>query len=167
MNMKVTKLSDLGTLLLRNADPGLANATDRAGIPLTDPAPQGDTVVSILRKAMVDAAGFSESSEGMRKVLHQAISSAYTLGTVQAKNEHAAIHEAAQQTYESRQAFTLPAAVAAIMDQTGMTELTLDMHAVASVFTRCSIDYRLCTGVDGRNDVHYKLSYFADQAKTA
>lgn len=105
---------------------------------------------------------FDDATEGaqaiqtaIRVVLSDAVLDAYELG-----KRHGAAEERMRIGVEKfvdgkRAELLLPSAVAAIMAQTGLTELTLNLPNVATVFKRHAINYTLS---DDNQHVVYKLT---------
>lgn len=91
----------------------------------------------------------------------KAVTNAYSMGRRDARIEAEAVQAMTESVLESRASHILPAAVAAVMENIGLTSLTLDLAAVASVFSRVSVDYELIDDGDGVS-VEYRLTYKED-----
>lgn len=71
------------------------------------------------------------------------IRDAYNLGHADALAQNSAVDKMLEKQYETRTRVTMPAVVCAVMEQTGLSSMTLDMAQMATVFERCDIDYAL------------------------
>lgn len=70
-----------------------------------------------------------------------AIRDAYNLGHSEALEQNGQVERLLEKQYEARTRVTTPAVVCAIMEQSGLSSMTLDMAQLATVFQRCDIQY--------------------------
>jgi hypothetical protein len=73
--------------------------------------------------------------------LHAGLRDAYALGHAEALEQNSSVERLLEKQYEARTRVTTPAVVCAIMEQSGLSSMTLDMVQMATVFQRCDIDY--------------------------
>jgi hypothetical protein len=65
----------------------------------------------------------------------------YNVGHADALDQNGAVEALLEQQYDARTRLTTPAVVAAVMEQLGSTEMTLDLSMFATVFERKKIDF--------------------------
>lgn len=124
------------------------------------PAPAKNTAEGIVAKT-VEAGGFSC---GDAKLIGAAVREAMNLGHALAVNQNSMVEELLEKQYKARTDLTMPAVVAAVMEQLGMSEMLLDLDNVATVFTRCRLEQSLVDESVAKNYIDYKLRYLADDA---
>lgn len=73
--------------------------------------------------------------------LNAALKEANNLGHAEALEQNGQVERLLEKQYEARTRVTTPAVVCAIMEQSGLSSMTLDMAQLATVFQRCGIDY--------------------------
>ena len=66
---------------------------------------------------------------------------AHALGHAETLEQNNSVERLLEKQYEARTRVTTPAVVCAIMEQSGLSSMTLDMAQLATVFDRCEIDY--------------------------
>lgn len=79
----------------------------------------------------------------MANYLNAAIREAHALGHAHALEQNSAVEKLLEQQYEARTKVTMPAVAAAIMEQQGLTSMTMDLALMATVFDRTKITYTL------------------------
>lgn len=126
-------------------------------------APPKKSAEAIIAKTMnAIPLGATGCKPEIERIFTAAIREALNLGHALALAQNDMVEALLNKQYDARTALTLPAAVAAIMEQTGMSELTLDLSAVATVFDRCKLDMA-ANAVDEHGDIiEYKLRHTAD-----
>jgi hypothetical protein len=150
---------------------GLANIgqfMSRVPTANVDPTPPKDSKEAIIAKTVnAMPLGAAVHRTDVERVVAAAVREAFNLGHAAALAQNDMVEQLLNKQYEARTALTLPAAVAAIMEQTGQDELILDLTAVATVFDRVKLDMAV-NPVDEKGDlVEYKLTHFADGAGDA
>jgi len=152
---------------------GLANIgklLDR-GVVLTSEAPKADkldTLGAIAEKTSHKVFGVMQTSGKHRAVHHcveAGVREAHKLGQVEAVKQSEIVEKMLNEQYEGRTSALLPAVAAVIMEQLGMTDMTLDLDAIETVFERCTIDYELNHGGPAGNFISYTLSHLADKVR--
>jgi hypothetical protein len=148
---------------------GLANIgafMSRVPTANVDPAPPKSSQEAIVTKTVGALTPHAKiTSDAISKVVAAAVREAFNLGHATALAQNDMVEALLKKQYDARTQLTLPAAVAAIMEQTGMDELILDLTAVSTVFDRCKIDMAV-NPVDDKGDlIEYKLTHFADEVK--
>lgn len=142
---------------LENIGKLLAQAPE-AHAPAPTPKPAGPTLESIVAKT-VEAGGFSC---GDAKFIGAAVREALNLGHAMAVGQNNMVEDLLKQQYAARTALTMPAVVAAIMEQTGIDSLVLDLDAVSTVFSRCRLEHDTLEAVGHASTIEYMLVYLAD-----
>lgn len=77
----------------------------------------------------------------METYLLAGLRDAQALGHAEALEQNSSVERLLEKQYEARTRVTTPAVVCAIMEQSGLSSMTLDMALLATVFNRCEIDY--------------------------
>ena len=151
MNQKVsvTGLQNIGKLMERNS----------AAIAKPAEKPTEYAKRQAIVKKTVEAAGFSC---GDARFIDAAVREAYNAGHADAFAQSQAVDALLDKQYKARTNLTMPAVVAAVMEQTGMGALLLDLDDVATVFDRCQIDYSVQNNV-----IEYSLSFKSDTSDRA
>jgi hypothetical protein len=70
-----------------------------------------------------------------------AVRDAYNLGHADALDQNSQVERLLEKQYQKRTEVTMPAVVAGIMEQLGMSAMTLDLAHLATVFDRNQISY--------------------------
>lgn len=91
-----------------------------------------------------------------------AVREAYNLGHADSLTQSAAVETLLDKQYRARTELTMPAVVAAVMEQLGMTTMTVDLEALATVFDRVRIDMIPMMGAAGEF-VEYRLVHKSDE----
>lgn len=91
--------------------------------------------------------------------LHAAIREAHTLGHAEALEQNSAVEKLLEKQYEARTKVTMPAVVAAVMEQSGLASMTMDLALMATVFERTQITY---TVDPDTNVIEYSLRPVGD-----
>lgn len=161
--MKIQKKN--GTALSVKGLANLGEFMSRVPTASVEPAPPKDSKEAIVKKTVAALPlGAAVHRADIERIVTAAVREAFNLGHSVGMFEKVSIEDLLNKQYESRTALTLPAAVAAIMEQTGMEGLVLDLDAVATVFDRCKLDMAV-NPVDEKGDlIEYKLTHFADGA---
>jgi dsRNA-specific ribonuclease len=156
--LKVNGLANIGRLL------------NRADLP-TAPAPTPkrerrtrDEIAARTIEKVVAAVGLSSdkpltsAAESQVRLIstfvQAAVRDAYNGGHADALDQNSAVEKLLEQQYEARTKMTLPAAVAAIMEQRGLASMTLDLAMLATVFDRQTIDFDVQEG----DIINYRLT---------
>jgi len=84
-----------------------------------------------------------------------AIREAYNTGHADALDQNSAVDDLLEKQYEARTRLTMPTVVAAVMEQHGMSELTLDLTKVATVFERVKVDYTITEQETAEYTLHH------------
>jgi hypothetical protein len=66
---------------------------------------------------------------------------ANNVGHADALEQNSAVEKLLEKQYEARTKVTMPAVAAGIMEQRGLSSMTLDLALMATVFQRCKIEY--------------------------
>jgi hypothetical protein len=86
--------------------------------------------------------------------LKAALRDAYNSGHADALEQNSAVERLLEQQYEARTKLTMPAVVAAVMEQRGLSSMTLDLAHMATVFSRNRIEFT----VSGEDVIEYTLT---------
>lgn len=70
-----------------------------------------------------------------------AVRDAYNLGHADALDQNSQVERLLEKQYQKRTEVTMPAIVAGVMEQLGLSSMTLDLAHLASVFDRNQISY--------------------------
>jgi hypothetical protein len=150
---------------------GLANIgafMSRVPTANVDPAPPKSSQEAIVAKTVDNVReAYSKPGAGItiERCVAAAVREAFNLGHAAALAQNDMVEQLLKKQYDARTQLTLPAALAAIMEQIGMDELILDLTAVSTVFDRCKIDMAV-NPVDEQGDlIEYKLTHFADEVQ--
>lgn len=155
--MNKTSLKELGALV--------TSGKLKVGT-VCDPAPL--VHAKTLADMLADFAGkFHDShlSDEQVQRVQDIIQDAYELGKKHGTREAALALTTIGEVNDKRAAHLLPACVAAIMEQSGITTMNLDLVAVATVFSRCTIDSSM-GAAEGLSIVQYRLGHKADGVKS-
>lgn len=164
--MNRTTLKDLGDLVTTGK---LKTGSIRTHEPLIAERDANDIAVATIGKAqsmrLPPAHGDTADVHRLSKVdlnslIIQSIDEAYDLGKKHGAAEQQLRNDTVAEVNDQRAQHLVPAAVAAIMESTGMSSMTLDLAAVSTVFKRCKIEYAL--SVDGKR-VEYTLTHRVDE----
>nr|DAI87217.1 MAG TPA: hypothetical protein [Caudoviricetes sp.] len=139
MNQKkvsVHGLQNIGALLGRADAPKAAPKRERSTV---------EGIANITAEkiiAQVDVGDPRGAAANMvRHYIKAGIRDAYNLGHAEALGQNSAVDKLLEKQYETRTRVTTPAVVCAVMEQSGLSSMTLDMAMMATVFERCDIDY--------------------------
>ncbi len=94
-----------------------------------------------IHAAVGPAVTMSSQMSLVRSFVKAAVRSAYNLGHAEALEQNGQVEKMLEKQFETRTRVTTPAVVCAIMEQSGLSSMTLDMAMLATVFERCDIDY--------------------------
>lgn len=131
---------------------GLATLLNRADLDMQRQAPakreRRDTQAVYDRTVGKIAAAIglnvnAAQQEMMCNYLKAGLREAYNLGHADALEQNSQVERLLEQQYEARTRVTMPAVVAAVMEQTGMSKLTIDLDKVGTVFQRNRIEHTL------------------------
>lgn len=75
-----------------------------------------------------------------------AVRDAYNLGHADALDQNSEVERLLEKQYQKRTEVTMPAVVAGVMEQLGLTSMTLDLVFLATVFDRNQITYTVSHG---------------------
>jgi hypothetical protein len=78
---------------------------------------------------------------------------AYNLGHADALDQNSQVERLLEKQYDARTKVTMPAVVAAVMEQMGLTSMTMDLALMATVFQRNQITYT----VTDENVIEYMM----------
>jgi hypothetical protein len=157
--LRVNGLANLASLMVRNPD-----VLKQAATPVKPPKESRD---AICQRTIGNLQGLTlNQHQGvMRRIVEAAVREAYNAGHAAALVQNGAVEDALSQQNEARTRYTLPTAVAAIMEHIGMDELVLDLDAVASVFKRNRIEFKVVDADEGNPQyAHYKMFALIDEA---
>lgn len=79
----------------------------------------------------------------MATYLNAALREAHSLGHAEALEQNSEVERLLEKQYEARTKVTMPAVVAAVMEQSGLASMTMDLALMATVFQRQKIEYTL------------------------
>jgi 2-hydroxychromene-2-carboxylate isomerase len=79
----------------------------------------------------------------IQNYVRAAVREAYNLGHADALEQNGAVEALLEQQYQARTKLTMPAVVAAVMEQQGLSSMTLDLAHMATVFKRNEIKYTI------------------------
>lgn len=123
----------------------------RADAPKPAPSRERGTVEGIYEKTFekiiaalpVSATAYVTHAQQklMEGYLRAGLRDAYNLGHSEALEQNGQVERLLEKQYETRTRVTTPAVVCAVMEQTGLSSMTLDMALMATVFERCDIQY--------------------------
>lgn len=153
--LRVSGLENIGKLVARAPE---------AHAPAPTPKPHGITAESIIRKTVGKLVNLPRDVDNgaVGKYVKAAVTEALNLGHSMAVGQNSAVEELLKKQYDARTALTMPAVVAAIMEQTGIDSLVLDLDAVGTVFKRCRLEHDTLEAVGHPNTMEYSLVYLAD-----
>lgn len=159
--LRVSGLENIGKLVARAPE---------AVAPAPTPKVHGITAESIVTKTLSNLRSFGGGSAGEAisveahnlAIIGAAVREALNLGHSMAVGQNSAVEELVKKQYDARTALTMPAVVAAIMEQTGIDSLVLDLDAVGTVFKRCRLEHDTLEAVGHPNTMEYSLVYLAD-----
>lgn len=77
------------------------------------------------------------------RYLHAGLRDAYNLGHAEALAQSGEVDKMLDKQYEARTALLTPTVVCAVMEQSGMSSMTLDLARMQTVFERMDIQYTL------------------------
>lgn len=126
--MSVNGLQNIGALI------------GRADLPTQAPKKSTRNTIEQIVAKTVENGGFSC---GDARLIGAAAREAYNLGHADALEQNSAVEKLLEQQYEARTKVTMPAVAAAIMEQQGLTSMTMDLALMATVFDRTKITYTL------------------------
>ena len=131
---RVNGLANIGALLSRNPD-----ALKPAPRVPTDGKRTRD---AICQRTIGNLQGLTvDKHQGvMRRIVEASVREAYNLGHADALDQNEIAEGLLEKQYKARTELTLPAAVAGIMEQLGMTELHIELDALSTVFKRNRLD---------------------------
>lgn len=152
--VSVKGLAALGTLL------------NRADLPNTPTAPKRErrTLDQIYDRTHEKIVASIEGNERcsaasiLGHYLKAALREAYNSGHADALDQNSAVEKLLEQQYDARTKMTLPAAVAWIMEQRGIPEMTLDLSMLATVFDRQHIDFSIATADESTELIAYRIT---------
>ena len=132
---------------------GLANIAqllNRADLPTT-PSPaarrerrtQDDIFKRTMEKIGAATAPDLTASQAfmVKNYVQAAFREVYNLGHADALDQNNAVEELLEKQYDARTKVTMPAVAAAVMEQHGLSSMTLDLALMSTVFQRTQIDY--------------------------
>jgi hypothetical protein len=85
--------------------------------------------------------------------LKAAIRESYNLGHADALDQNGEVERLLDKQYQKRTEVTMPAVVAGVMEQLGLTSMTLDLAHLATVFERNQITYT----ISGEDVIEYTM----------
>lgn len=136
--MSVKGLANIGALLERGdlpKAPAPAPKRDRRTLEQIEARTHEKIVASIQGNERCSASNL------VGHYLKAALREAYNSGHADALDQNGAVEALLEQQYDARTRLTTPAVVAAVMEQLGSTEMTLDLSMFATVFERKKIDF--------------------------
>ena len=155
--ISVTGLQNIGALIQRNA----------ATIP-PKPVDKADAYAkrrAIVEKTMGKMPALKVHNmvpgwhEALRTFIDAAVREAWDASHADALMQNQVVEAILNKQYETRNNLTMPAVVAAVMEQSGMSTMVLDLEAVATVFDRTQLDYDVAG-----TTVAYSLRFGADRS---
>lgn len=130
--MSVSGLANIGSLI------------GRADLPTAPPknaAASRRTKEQIVTKTL---GYFGEGSAALyRRYIEAAVRDAYNLGHADALDQNSAVEKLLEKQFDARTKVTMPAVVAGVMEQQGLSSMTLDLAMMSTVFDRLNIEYTL------------------------
>lgn len=147
---------------------GLANIhvlLAKADQPAPEPAKPTTTREAIVERTVerlvtsTDYSGqdaYASAEARTRKLVTAAVRDAWEAGHLASLAQNAAVDAIVKQQYETRTAHAVPAVVASVMEHLGRDTFMLDLHMVASVFERNTLEFAVIE-VDNKHVVDYKL----------
>lgn len=161
---RVKGLSNLATLMVRAPET------------IAQPAPKREvnTQESIVRKTVEAVVGHVNKFDNdigdfnaFERFIGAAVREAFNLGHASAVGQNNMVEDLLKQQYRARTELTMPAVVAAVMEQTGQDTMLLDLDMVATVFSRCRLEHDTLAEAGHPNTMEYSLIYLADDGKKA
>lgn len=159
MNQKVsvTGLQNIGKLMERNAA-AIAKPAEKVDVlrAIVDKTIPGIMDMSRAHRNVNDADTTRKSIEAR---IAAAVREAFNAGHGEAFAQSQVVDAMLDKQYKARTNLTMPAVVAAVMEQTGMHKLSMTLEGVATVFDRCKIEYHVAQATtDVPVDIiHYTL----------
>lgn len=155
--LSVTGLQNIGMLMER----GQAQIkTPRVEKPFEPEEKRKAIVAKTVTKLSTETAA---SAAYLLPVIKASVKAAYDAGHDDALAQNTVVEEMLAKQYQDRSANLVPAVVAAVMEQLGMTELVLDLSAVATVFLRTRLEFDVAHGMGDTPDVAtYRLQFNGD-----
>ena len=148
--VSVNGLANIGKLL---------NRADLPGAPAPAPKRERRNAHEIIDRTMekISAAVGGQSTATqiglVREFVEAAVRDAYNVGHADALDQNSAVEKLLEKQYDARTKMTLPAAVAGVMEQRGLSSMTLDLAQLATVFDRQNIDFDVSEG----DIINYRL----------
>lgn len=141
--VSVKGLANIGALLNRTDLP-----TTPAPAPKRERRTQDQIYERTIEKVLAAMRGADASDVVplIQTYVKAAIRDSYNGGHADALDQNSAVEKLLEQQYEARTKMTLPAAVAGIMEQRGLSSMTLDLAHLATVFDRNRIDFSVSDG---------------------
>jgi hypothetical protein len=143
----------------------LLNRGDLAAAPAAPKRERRDTNDITARTAEKLHAAVGDIASDSQMVLIQgfvraAVRDAYNLGHADALDQNNQVERLLDKQYQKRTEVTMPAVVAGVMEQLGLTSMTLDLAHLATVFERNQITYTL----SDENVIEYSMRPVEDGA---
>jgi hypothetical protein len=144
---------------------GLANIgllVAGAALRAAPPKPkEADVKAAIIKKTLGAMPNTLDASKPhvisqVERIVTAAVREAFNAGHANALDQNHMVEELLKKQYKARTELTLPVAAMAIMEQTGLSDITLDLDAVATVSSRCRIEMQSME--DGDDKMHMRFS---------
>lgn len=145
--MSVRGLANIGTLL------------NRADAPAAEPVQPKGSKEAIIEKTLAKMQSFTGGD--LRAIVTAAVREGFNLGHAAALDQNNEIERLINKRFDAKTQMAMPAICAAVMEHLGMTELTLVLSDVATVFDRCRIEYEAS---DDGAFIAYNLRHLSDDA---
>jgi hypothetical protein len=132
------------------------------------PKDEGDVKAAIIKKTLGAMPNTLDASKPhviaqVERIVTAAVREAFNAGHANALDQNSMVEELLKKQYTARTELTLPVACMAIMEQTGLSDILLDMDAVASVSSRCRIEMvPEEDGEDGKLSMRFSLRNLGD-----
>lgn len=146
--MSVSGLANIGALI------------SRAEAPAAAPVPPKGSKEAIIEKTM-KALPLGVAAFDVRNIITAAVRDGFNLGHASALDQNNEIERLINKRFDTKTQMAMPAICASVMEHLGMTELTLVLSDVTTVFERCRIEFDVS---DDGAFIAYTLRHLSDDA---
>ena len=98
------------------------------------------------------------------RILAACVREAFNAGHAQALVQNDMVEVLLKKQFDTRTKLTLPVAVMAIMEQSGMSSMLLDLEAVATINQRCRVELQSVEDEDDKMHMLFTLRSLSDDA---
>lgn len=150
--MSVSGLANIGQLL------------DRAEVPAEQPKVvrgSKEAIVAKTTEGIREAYSTPGAAATIERYITAAVREAFNLGHAEALDQNGEIERLINKRFDAKTQMAMPAICASVMEHLGMTELTLELNSVATIFDRCRVEFEAS---DDGGFITYFLRHKSDDA---